>query len=406
MDTPRMESELARLAEHMRATGYSDHYIAGMERTARWIVEEAPDWKGWDDAPAAAEAKWGKAGAKHPKQYIRILRQLDEEGILPRTEESRRYVHARMRDGLCPGFAAICDAYEASPKAASKKPTTVYEEISNASAFLARLESLGCTGIADVAEGDVLAVLTGPDGGPAFSTSHVSQVKAVLAGCGVEGCERLASLLPVPKKWRKVGDVLTPAEREKVRDVLSDPGNALSLRDRAIVSVLFYTGMRACDVSSLRLDAIDWESDVIEVVQQKTGRPLVLPLTAPVGNAIFDYVTSERGESDSPYVFLSLGWPYGRICGSRIGKIADEVLAMAGVGRGPNGSAGGAHLFRRTAASAMSGSGSDRAVIAATLGHASARSAEKYVTADVERLRRCALDVSRFPLGKGALSWK
>lgn len=406
MDASKVDAGLPRIVEHMEEVGYSEGYISGLERTARWLVGQASGWESWDDAFPAAEGRWGKAGAKHPKQYIRILRQFDEEGVLPRTEASRRYVHKRVRDGLCPGFAAVCDAYESSPAAGSKKPTTVYEEISNASAFLARLEVRGRTEVADVTEGDVIEVLTSPDGGPAYSVSHVSQVKAVLSGCGLEECARLAAMLPIPKKWRKVGDVLSAREREKVRAVLEEPGNALSLRDRAIVSVLFYTGMRACDVSSLRLGDIDWENDKIEIVQQKTGRPLTLPLIAPVGNAIFDYVTTERGDSDSPYVFLSLGWPFGRICGSRIGKIAGNALAIAGVGRGPNGNAGGAHLFRRTAASAMMGGGADRSVIAATLGHASARTTEKYVTADVEGLRRCALDVSRFPVGEGVLAWK
>jgi hypothetical protein len=41
--------------------------------------------------------------------------------------------------------------------------------------------------------------------------------------------------------------------------------------------------------------------------------------------------------------------------------------------------------------------------VAATLGHASRESTDAYVVADVEALRTCALDVSRFPVREGAL---
>lgn len=47
-------------------------------------------------------------------------------------------------------------------------------------------------------------------------------------------------------------------------------------------------------MAGLTLDAIDWDGDLIYITQQKTEFPLELPLTAVVGNAIYDYLTSER----------------------------------------------------------------------------------------------------------------
>jgi hypothetical protein len=37
---------------------------------------------------------------------------------------------------------------------------------------------------------------------------------------------------------------------------------------------------------------LDWEDDEIRVTQAKTGVPLVLPLSARVGNAIYDYLVA------------------------------------------------------------------------------------------------------------------
>ena len=405
MDVSSIKAGLPELLDHMEHVGYSAGYIASVERLGAWIMEQGRELGGWADAAAAIDARWpNKSSASGVKCHLALMRRFVDEGVLPRSDASRTRDRKTARAGLCPGFALICDAYEASPEAASKKPSTVRGEISNAASFLARLEAIGPTDAAGVTEDDVLEVLTGPDGGPAFSASHVKQAKAVISCAhGVDGCARLASLLPVPKRWRKIVDAMTEDEVEKVRGALSDPGSALSQRDRAIGCVLFYTGMRPCDVASMRLDSIDWEHDVIELEQEKTGEPLRIPLIAQVGNPIFDYVAGERGPSADPHVFLSLNWPFGRLGSSSIGSIAGRVLEASGVRRG-SGDRRGARLFRSTLATAMMGGGIDRSVIAATLGHASPASAESYMSADVEGLRRLALDVSRFPVGGEALS--
>lgn len=49
-------------------------------------------------------------------------------------------------------------------------------------------------------------------------------------------------------------------------------------RNAAIVLLSLITGLRACDMRSLRLADIDWRGGTIGIVQQKTGNPLTLPL--------------------------------------------------------------------------------------------------------------------------------
>ena len=400
MDSAGIAGLLPAIMVHMREVGYSDGYVKGLERTTRWLVGIADGCGGWDEAFAAVDGAWGSESSRQGARcHLRLVRQYDELGVLPRTEGCVRYARRGARDGLCEGFSSIVRAYEASPEAASKKASTVRNEASNASAFLARLQALGRTRASEVGEDDLIEVLSGPDGGPAYSPSHVKQVKAVLlAARGVEGCERLAAAIPVPKRWRKVGEVLTGGERADVEAALSDDGCALSLRDRAIGRLLLHTGMRASDIASLGLRSIDWRLDTIGIVQQKTEEPLTLPLVPQVGNAIYDYLTGERGTSADPHVFLSKDWPYGRMSAGGVGDVANKILAVAGVGR-----RGGARAFRRSLATAMMGDGVDRSVIAATLGHSSQRSTERYMVADAEGLRRLALDVSRFPVADGVL---
>ena len=184
---------------------------------------------------------------------------------------------------------------------------------------------------------------------------------------------------------------LTADESAAVAAALSDPQSDLTQRDRAIGCLLHYTGMRACDVAALTLGSIDWDRDLISVTQQKTGAPLRLPLQPQVGNAIFDYVTGERGGSRDPHVFLSDEYPHGGLEASSVYNVARLVLGAAGVG-----SPGGSHAFRRAVATSMLGSGVDPQVASAVLGHQSPRTTEGYMVASVEGLRRCSLDVSRW----------
>ena len=400
MEAARIVGSMPVITGHMKEVGYSSNYIKGLERSARWLVEMAGRCGSWDEVFEAVDDAWDSVSARGSVRcQLRLIRQYDELGVLPRSEGCVRYARRGSRDGLCEGFSSVIVAYESSPEAASKKPTTVRGEACNASSFLARLQAMGRTSASEVTEDDLIEVLTGPDGGPAFSPSYVKQVKAVLSAAhGVEGCDRLAAAIPVPKRWRKVGEVLTGDERSDVEDALADEGCALSLRDRAIGRLLLHTGMRASDMASLELRSIDWQLDTISIVQQKTEEPLTLPLVPQVGNAIFDYLTGARGTSPDPHVFLSNDWPYGGMSAGGVGDVANKVLAVAGVAR-----RGGARTFRRSLATAIMGDGIDRSVIAATLGHSSPRSTERYMVADVEGLRRLALDVSRFPVAEGVL---
>ncbi|MBR3315774.1 MAG: tyrosine-type recombinase/integrase [Atopobiaceae bacterium] len=399
MDTTRILEAYPRLEEHMRSSGYSDGYVRKLGECLRRMLPMMPGWECWDDASSWADGIPGDGARPYLRPYVVILRRFYERGALPRSSQSGRHMRENAYDLLCDGFRAVCDEYSSSEAASSKKPTTVRNEVLNAAAFLRKLESLGCEGPGDVTEEDVLRVLTDEDGLPVYSRSHVQRVRAVLEGAGQR---RLLSLVPQPRAWRKVGDALDDEERARVVAALEDPGSGLSARDRAMGALMLFAGMRACDVASLRLASVDWNLDRITFEQQKTGSEVTLPLTAPVGNAIYDYVAGKRGASDSPYVFLSREWPYGRLKASSVYNAASRIYDAAGVRRG-GGERRGTHLLRRTAASSMMAVGTSREVIASTLGHASRESTETYLVADVEALRACALDVSRFPVREGAL---
>lgn len=52
--------------------------------------------------------------------------------------------------------------------------------------------------------------------------------------------------------------------------------------------LLLFTRLRACNIAEMELAYIDWEADEIRLPQQKTDQPLTLPLTAVIGNSIYE----------------------------------------------------------------------------------------------------------------------
>ncbi|MCI0349252.1 MAG: tyrosine-type recombinase/integrase [Acidobacteriales bacterium] len=84
-------------------------------------------------------------------------------------------------------------------------------------------------------------------------------------------------------------------------------------RDYAIFTLMATYGLRACDIVALTLDDIHWRAGRIRLCQGKTGQPLELPLTDPVGSAILDYLRKVPRYGAYRHVFLRLKAPGGAL---------------------------------------------------------------------------------------------
>jgi len=110
----------------------------------------------------------------------------------------------------------------------------------------------------------------------------------------------------IPSSWgRKTAIIptITPAEEQKLLDAV-DCTTPLGKRNYAMLLLALRTGLRSIDIVNLKLRNIHWNSNTIEIIQEKTNTPLVLPLLTDVGNAIADYILNGRPDSQNPYLFL------------------------------------------------------------------------------------------------------
>ena len=244
----------------------------------------------------------------------------------------------------------------------------------------------------------------GEDERPVRSASYARHLRSVFKGAETynDECKRIRLLLPEIRKRRKTIQYFTQAERVAVKRTFKEQ-NCLSLRDKAIGCLLYYTGLRCSDISNLKFSDINWEKEEVSIIQQKTGVPLRLPLTAIVGNAIYDYVVKERGDSDCEYIFLSKNYPFGKITSSAVGQRSAVILKEAGIRQNPGDRKGG-HIFRHNVATSMLEKGVPKADISHALGHSSPDSTDAYFSADMVHLKALALGIEEFPVRKGVFS--
>ena len=218
------------------------------------------------------------------------------------------------------------------------------------------------------------------------------------------GLKRFLELFPetkpftieIPERVRRKQDITpsyTDDELERIEDFLLE--NKLSARDRAIALIAFKTGLRAVDICGLQLDSIDWKHDTISINQEKTGKPLVLPLFPSLGNALMEYLLDERPQSESTYVFLSKVAPFHPLVDhSSIYNVLRKVLVEADVA--PQGRISGTRMSRHSYASQLLRRGIPLTVISEALGHSNPNSTMRYISTDDKVLSTLTL-----PLPKG-----
>ena len=211
-----------------------------------------------------------------------------------------------------------------------------------------------------------------------------------------ENGSRLLSAVPGHLlRKRAILPVLTQDEEQAIWAVLQT--DAVSSRNKAIMTLALLTGLRAVDIVTLRLRDIDWRSDVIHIIQKKTKEPLVLPLLPAMGNALAMYISKDRPSSDSPFIFLSNNAPYQPLQGhAGCYAIVRKIFLYAGVRTGKE--LKGTRLLRHHVASKMLRKGVPLQTISSTLGHVNPGTTDIYLTADEEKLRDCASTLSLIPM--------
>lgn len=303
-----------------------------------------------------------------------------------------------VKDGCPARFRLLRDEYVVSCGARGNAEATVAAKDKAVGRFLGYLDEVGAGDLAVLGVRDVSGFLLRQRGQRRKTIAALRSCLAdflVFLAATDRAPQGLADRLPPHRHVRHESEphLWTAEEIRRVLAVI-DRQSATGKRDYAMILMTARLGLRICDLRRLELGDLDWRAKTITIVQQKTGRPLSLPLLDDVGWAVIDYVRHTRPETACPKVFVKHRHPFDAFgCASSVASRLSRHAARAGIEFGPD-QVCGMHSLRGALAVAMIGDGTPIPVVSAVLGHASSDTTQAYyLRFDVERLRGCALDV-------------
>ena len=160
----------------------------------------------------------------------------------------------------------------------------------------------------------------------------------------------------------------------------------VDIRDHAILMLFIAYGLRAGEVVGLRLDDLDWESEIVRVRCPKPGRTHVWPLSPAVGHAILRYIAEARPAGHGRSLFFTSRAPIKPVTRKTLSKIVRDRLAGIGIVSGRRGT----HALRHAAAQHLLDQGMSMKVIGDFLGHRDPSSTAIYAKVNLAALREVA----------------
>lgn len=341
-----------------------------------------------------------EAAIRRKRHIVEMIKRFDLFGYYPNKMVRFDKDRDRIYEVLIPQYKEIIDSYRNIQISLGLQKSTIYGNILTACHFLKHLQNAGIYSLEKVDENTVHELFY-KDGrnirGYEFSFSirrFLNKTKTLL---GEDICQRICSYLPVSAKIHKPYDAITTDELDKLKTVLLNDDLSFTLRDRAIMIVAIYTGLRRSDIANLCMDNIDWENDKLIIKQGKTGNPVTLPLRPVVGNAIYDYILNERPQIDSPYIFLH-SRKGTKLNPTFFAKMSYKFFDAAGIRM--NGENRGMHMFRHNVATSLINKGHDTPIVMSVLGHTVPLAVDYYLESDYAQLKECGIDISRWPIRK------
>lgn len=177
-----------------------------------------------------------------------------------------------------------------------------------------------------------------------------------------------ASEVDVPKAGRRMPTFIPPESLRELID-LPDRSKWTGLRDRAMLCVWCYLGLRNSEVVNLKLEHVGPRLEYLRVVKAKGDKDRTIPVNSTVREAIRQYL-DVRPMTDSPSLFIASH--RDRLSSTQVRKIVRAYGEKIGLKITP-------HRLRHSAGTWLHLAGADTIEIKEILGHASLNTTQIYV---------------------------
>jgi integrase/recombinase XerC len=191
--------------------------------------------------------------------------------------------------------------------------------------------------------------------------------------------------VPTPKAERTLPRHLRPGEIEAVLEAPDNDDPHLLHRDRALLEVLYATGIRVSELVGLDWRDLDVDGRVLRVLG-KGGKERMVPFGRPAAAALrlwlgaWEEVRRRRpgSEREEPVFLNHRG---GRLSDRSVRRILEHAVERAAIASGVH-----PHTLRHTFATHLLENGADLRAIQELLGHSSLATTQRYIHLDVDRL--------------------
>ncbi|MEV0391134.1 site-specific tyrosine recombinase XerD [Nonomuraea sp. NPDC050643] len=257
--------------------------------------------------------------------------------------------------------------------------------------YFEHLQARGRAELGEVGEADVLAFLAalreGDGEHPALVASSAARAVSAVRGLhrfalreGVTAHDPAHEVRP-PRQLRRLPKAIAVDEVERLIAASGPDGAPLTLRNRALLEVLYGTGARISEAVGLAVD--DLEDDQVRL-RGKGARTRVVPLGRYARSALDTYLVRARPGllahgRGTPAVFLNARG--GRLTRQGAWEVLQAAAERAGLDRiSP-------HILRHSFATHLLDGGADVRVVQELLGHASVTTTQVYTLVTVDKLR-------------------
>lgn len=191
-----------------------------------------------------------------------------------------------------------------------------------------------------------------------------------------------AENLPTPRIERYLPETLNKEQVQRLIESVRET-DPLGQRDRAMLELLYASGLRVSELCNTRLENLNLEEGFIRVTG-KGNKTRLVPVGSKAREAIERYVNSERptlvGKKTGAEIFLSVR---GRkLTPARVWQLVKIYAARAGLEANVY-----PHIFRHSFATHLLGGGADLRIIQEMLGHADIATTQIYTHVDSSQLK-------------------
>jgi len=191
--------------------------------------------------------------------------------------------------------------------------------------------------------------------------------------------------LEAPKKWNRLPTIL---DSKGVNELLASPNeetDQFAVRDRAILTILYATGMRAAEIIGLKICDVNFNLGVVRVLG-KGGKERIIPAAVKALEAVRTYIQTARGDvargESEPRSPVFLSHTGKRLAREDIFRIVRKYVRRVGL-RGHVSP----HTLRHCFATQLLSRGADLRSVQEMLGHADISTTQIYTHVDSSRLK-------------------